>query len=186
VAPEEELGPRLREHGVGPGDVRWVVLTHLHTDHAGGVGHVKEAEVIVSSEELRLASGLMGQVRGYLPHQWPEGVRWSPTDLDARPYGPFPHSRPLTAAGDVHLVATPGHTPGHVSVVVEDGARRVVLAGDVSYTEELMQGGAVDGVAPDAKVAAATVERMRQLVAEGPTAYLPTHDPESAARLLKR
>jgi glyoxylase-like metal-dependent hydrolase (beta-lactamase superfamily II) len=183
VRPEEELGPRLREHGVEPGDVRWVVLTHLHTDHAGGLGHVAGAEVVVSAEELSLGRGLMGQVRGYLPHRWPDGTRWSPLDFSRRPYGPFPASRPLTAAGDVHLVATPGHTPGHLSVVVEDGARRVILAGDVSYTEQLMLDGAVDGVAPNAKVAAETLARMRELVADGPAAYLPSHDPDSAARL---
>src|SRR6476661_8563398 len=37
VEPEEEIGPQLRRLGIGPGDVRTVVLTHLHTDHAGGL-----------------------------------------------------------------------------------------------------------------------------------------------------
>ena len=35
VEPEEEIGPRLRAIGISPVDVRWVVMTHLHTDHAG-------------------------------------------------------------------------------------------------------------------------------------------------------
>jgi glyoxylase-like metal-dependent hydrolase (beta-lactamase superfamily II) len=39
VEPEQEIGPQLERLGIQPGDVRWVVLTHLHTDHAGGLHH---------------------------------------------------------------------------------------------------------------------------------------------------
>ena len=37
VAPEKELGAQLRSLGHDPGDVRWVVMTHMHGDHAGGL-----------------------------------------------------------------------------------------------------------------------------------------------------
>jgi glyoxylase-like metal-dependent hydrolase (beta-lactamase superfamily II) len=183
VTPEEELGPRLEALGVAASDIRLVVMTHLHTDHAGGLAHVAGREVLVSRTELDLARGFPGQVRGYLPHRWPEAVRFTPVDLEQRPYGPFPHSRPLTEAGDVHVIATPGHTPGHLSVVVEEGDRRVVLAGDMSYSERAMLDGVVDGVAPDAREAADTLRRMGELVADGRTVYLPSHDPEAEARL---
>src|SRR5437764_9775747 len=39
VAPDDEIGPQLRRLGIAPRDVRWVVITHLHTDHAGGLAH---------------------------------------------------------------------------------------------------------------------------------------------------
>jgi glyoxylase-like metal-dependent hydrolase (beta-lactamase superfamily II) len=39
VEPDQEIGPQLERLGIAPGDVRWVVMTHLHTDHAGGLGH---------------------------------------------------------------------------------------------------------------------------------------------------
>src|SRR5437588_5327960 len=37
VCPDDEIGPQLRRLGIAPRDVRWVVLTHMHTDHAGGL-----------------------------------------------------------------------------------------------------------------------------------------------------
>ena len=183
VAADEELGPELGRVGVAVDDIRWVVLTHMHTDHAGGLEHVRDREVLVSERELADARGFMGQMRGYLPHRWPDGVRFAPVAFEDRPYGPFPHSRPLTSAGDVHLVATPGHTPGHLAVVVEDGDRRVVLAGDASYTEQAMLDGAADGVAPDVRQAEETLRLMRELTSQAPTVYLPSHDPDSEARL---
>ena len=58
VHPDEELGPQLRALGIGPRDVREVVLTHLHTDHAGGLVHVTGSRVWVSRGELARASGI--------------------------------------------------------------------------------------------------------------------------------
>lgn len=183
VAPEEEIGPQLRALGVDPGDVRWVVLTHFHTDHAGGLGHFPDSEIVASRADYRGACGLLGKARGFLPQHWPEGFAPTLTDLPDGPFGPFDASAALTAAGDVHLVGTPGHTPGHLSVAIDGGDVVVLLAGDASYTEQLMLAGRADGVSPEPARAAQTLARIRRLAAERPTIYLPTHDPASPARL---
>ena len=184
VAPEEEVGPQLRRLGVDPGDVRWVVLTHLHTDHAGGLGYFPRSEVVVGGVEHRRAAGRLGQVAGYLPQHWPSW--FSPTLVefsDAPPYGPVARSRPLTAAGDVILLSTPGHTRGHLSVAVDTGDHHVVLAGDTSYTERLLLDGIADGVTDAPGTARRTMAQLRALTASRPTVYLPSHDPESRERL---
>lgn len=182
VAPEEELGPQLRALGIGPRDVRQTVITHLHTDHAGGVGHVIGSRVWVAAGELAQARGVFGRVQGYLPHRWPkwwapEGIRFEQT-----PIGPFTRSMPLTRRGDVAVVPTPGHTPHHVSVLVT-GEPSVLLAGDTSYTQALLVARKVDGVSPDQSVARDTHARILGLAQERPLVYLPSHDPEAAARL---
>ena len=182
----EEAGPALRRLGLDPADVRWVVMTHLHTDHAGGLAHFPESEILVSRDELKAASGAMGKLRGFLPHRWPEWFQPREVVFGERAFGPFPRSISLTEAGDVHLVATPGHTPGHLSVVVEEDDVALFFAGDVSYTEELMLRGAVDGVAPDAAAAAQSLGRVRELARTRPTVYLPTHDPAAGERLADR
>jgi N-acyl homoserine lactone hydrolase len=56
-----------------PVGVRWVVITQLHTDHAGGLGHFPESEILVSRPEFANASGFMGQARGFLPQAGPSG-----------------------------------------------------------------------------------------------------------------
>jgi N-acyl homoserine lactone hydrolase len=179
----DEIDQQLLRLALSAEQVRWVVLTHLHTDHAGGLRHFPTAEIVVAADELAAARGLSGRLRGYLPQMWP---RWlAPRTITFRgdPVGSFPASHPLTEAGDVVLVPTPGHTHGHLSVLVRrPGRPTVLLAGDASYTQQLMLEGAVDGVAIDERAAHDTLLRLQRSTRRDPTVYLPAHDPDSADR----
>jgi glyoxylase-like metal-dependent hydrolase (beta-lactamase superfamily II) len=188
VEPDDELGPSLRRLGIDPDDIRWTVMTHLHTDHAGGLEHVTSSQVLVSRAEYASARGLVGKLRGYLPHRWPAGFDPTLVDFEGA-LGPFPDSLPLTEAGDVHLVSTPGHTAGHLSVVVRDDDHDLFLAGDTSYTQANLLTGQVDGVSSMGAgegAAGVTLARIRAYAAERPTVYLPSHDPEASDRLTAR
>ena len=186
VAREDEIGPQIRRLGFSPDDVRWVVLTHFHTDHAGGLAHFPNSEIVSSKVDFEFSRGVVGRARGFLPQHWPQW--FSPTLIEPsrRPFGPFPESTALSAAGDVHLLPTPGHTPGHLSVALEAGEVVFLFAGDVSYTEQLMLHGVVDGVTADPVAARATLGRVQRLVTDRPTVYLPTHDPAAVGRLTQR
>jgi N-acyl homoserine lactone hydrolase len=183
IEPDEEAGPQLRAIGIGPGDVRRVVLTHLHIDHDGGLEAFPMSEILASSGELARASGIAGRLRGYLPQRWPKHFDPKPLVLDAGPYGPFERSKRLTADGAIVAVATPGHTPDHLSVIVEDGEAAIFIAGDASYSEATMLSGMIDGVSEDESQAAATLAAIRAFTAARPTIYLPAHDPGAASRL---
>ena len=185
VTPEQEIGPQLQRLGIAPSDVRQVVLTHLHTDHAGGLHHFPGNEILVSREDLDVASGLRGRLRGYPNDRWPGWFAPTVVDLAPDAYGPFPQSLELTQAGDVTLVPLHGHTTGQLGVV-EDGDHAVLLGGDSGYTEDLMLRGIVDGPSPDESAARRTHERIRALAAQTPTVYLVAHDPQTAARLAER
>jgi glyoxylase-like metal-dependent hydrolase (beta-lactamase superfamily II) len=184
VAAEQEIGPQMCALGLSPDDVRWVVMTHLHTDHAGGLHHFPKAEILVSRKEFAAASGLAGQRRGYLPHRWPTWFAPRLLDLPAAPFGPFPQSLALTGSGDILLVPTEGHTVGHLSVIVMQPEVNLFLAGDVSYTQQLMLDQAVDGVAPKEQLARESLRRIARFVEEQPTIFLPSHDPETVQRLM--
>ena len=64
------LDVRRRALGIGSRDIKQVVLTHLHTDHAGGLHHVTGSRIWVTRGELERAAGIGGRVQGYLPHRW--------------------------------------------------------------------------------------------------------------------
>jgi N-acyl homoserine lactone hydrolase len=185
VHPDEEIGPQLRSLGIPAREVRQVVLTHLHTDHAGGLAHLTGSKIWVAREEMERASGLSGKLQGYLPHRWPKW--WEPEFIrfESRPLGPFRQSMSLTRSGDVLVVPTPGHTPNHVSVVV-CGSPSYFLAGDTSYNQRLLLENKVDGVSPDVAVSRQTLGHIVTLAKEQPLVYLPSHDPESPERLLQR
>ncbi|MGA2050182.1 MAG: N-acyl homoserine lactonase family protein [Terracidiphilus sp.] len=182
VAPEDEIGPQLRALGIKTTDVRDVILTHLHTDHAGGLAHVVGSKSWVAAGELKRAQGFMGRLNGYLPHRWPKW--WQPNGLEFvdRKVGPFAQSAAIGPNEEILVIPTPGHTPAHVSVLVQDSPS-VFLAGDTSYTQGLLLEGKVDGVSPEEAVSRATLGRIRDLGDDRPLIYLPSHDPESEARL---
>jgi N-acyl homoserine lactone hydrolase len=185
VHPDEEIGPQLRALGITARDVRQVVLTHLHTDHAGGLIHLTANKSWVSRQEWSRATGLGGKVLGYLPHRWPKW--WQPEFIrfEDRPFGPFHQSMSLTRRGDVLVVPTPGHTPDHVSVLV-CGSPSFFLAGDTSYNQHLLLAGKVDGVSPDETIARRTLSQIVGLAKQHPLVYLASHDPESGERLVRK
>ncbi len=186
VQPDDEIGPQLRAIGISPEDVRWVVLTHMHTDHTGSLAHFPKSEILVARGEYENARSLVGRINGFLPAHWPEWFIPRLIDFTPQTFGTFPASLSLTKANDVFLVPTNGHTTNHLSVIVQDEGTSIFLAGDTSYTEQLMVDQVLDGVSPNAKPAHQTLARIREYVQSTPTVYLPTHDPKAVERLATR
>jgi glyoxylase-like metal-dependent hydrolase (beta-lactamase superfamily II) len=186
VQPEEEIGPQMRALGFDPQDVRWVLLTHLHTDHAGGLAHFPNAEHLLVRREYENATGVLGMLRGFLPNRWPDWFRPTLVDMPPEPLGSFPSSYRVTQAGDVHLFPTPGHTPGHLSVVVTTADVSYFLAGDASYTQDLMLAEQIDGVTTDRATARRILAQIHTFCRATPTVYLPAHDPDTPDRLANR
>ena len=186
IEPEQEAGPQLRALGIGPRDVRQLILTHLHIDHDAGLSHFPYSKIHASAGEVASASGLAGRMRGYLPERWPSWFDPAPLAFEDAAFGPFAKSRVLTKAGDVIALPTPGHTPDHLSVAVLEGDTILFLAGDTSYAEHQMSAGIVDGVSPDEDLAAGALNTIRELARTRRVVYLPTHDPASASRLASR
>lgn len=184
VTPDEEIGPQMRHSGLMPEAIWKVILTHFHTDHAGGIPDFPNGEFLVSEDEYRSAQGFAGMLQGYLPNHWPEWFAPSFIQFEPKAFGPFEESCAVTDAGDVVIVPTPGHTPNHVSVIVKVDGVSYFLAGDTSYSEELLLDRHPDGVSPSVEVAVQTMDKILRYAEAEPTIYLPCHDPLSGDRLM--
>ena len=184
VEPAEELPGAMRTAGLDPSAVSEVILTHHHGDHVDGLVHLS-APARIHGEELRHAGAAFSRVmRRVLRQPLPPGFAPEPFDLSDGPFGAFPRSRRLSGDGRIVAVATPGHTPGHVSVIcVDDAGRHVMLAGDATDTLEQLIARRADAIGPDPALHRATLGAILEHCREHPTVYLPSHDPGSAARL---
>jgi glyoxylase-like metal-dependent hydrolase (beta-lactamase superfamily II) len=79
---------------------------------------------------------------------------------------------------------TPGHTPGHVSVLcIDDHGHHVPLAGDTTDTLEQLHARRPDWASPKPAITVQTIDRILAHAREHPLVYLPSHDLQSAARL---
>jgi glyoxylase-like metal-dependent hydrolase (beta-lactamase superfamily II) len=181
----EELPGVLATAGLEPGDIDTVVLTHMHGDHMDGAVHLGGAPVLVTADEIAYSRSMASRFFARVLRQpIPAGVRFQAMTLEDRPFGAFAASRTLTDDGRIVVVATPGHTPGHVSVLcIDDEGRHVLLAGDATDTVEQLRARRPDAVSPKPAVTVATMDRILAHAREHPTVYLPSHDPESASRL---
>lgn len=173
LGPEDEAAAQMRRLGLSPPDLRWIVLSHLHTDHAGGLHRLLGPPVVVSAVEWARATGFEGGLRGYLPRYWPASLEPRLVEFADGPVGPFPASSRLSEDGALVLVPTPGHTSGHMSLLAVEDEARVLFIGDMAETAD-----GLDRAAP-AVAAFCRTEQVTVLAAHASLA------PELARRLAR-
>lgn len=180
VEPESELGPQLIKLGLNPNDVRWVIQTHLHFDHADGFDFFPSAEVMVSRAELE---GHGKQPVGAISCLYPSSFNPVALDYKAQSYETFQSHFPLTKTEDVIIVPTPGHSYGHQSILLRDNDKTFFFAGDVVFDERQLVMREVAGIVHNVAQSRDSLEHSRYFVASTPTIFLPSHDPRSLQRL---
>src|SRR3977135_2846889 len=114
----------LEEHALAHADGRIVVHTHLHFDHCGQNAVFKHAPFYIQRTELERA-----RRENDITNQWFDfsGARFELVDGDAE------------VADGVRVVATPGHTVGHQSVLVDTPDGGALMIGDAAYTSEIFR-----------------------------------------------
>lgn len=183
VAPEEEVGPQLQGLNLDPEAVRWLVMTHMHGDHAGGLSYFPKAEIVISAKETAMALARSGPVNGYFNQHYPAWLSPRTVDFEGDPWENFESSIALTADGTVRLIPTPGHTLGHLSVVVEQPDHLVLISGDATYSEAALLAGTIDGVCQDGGAHRRSTALLRELCGRRPVVVVPSHDPDGPRRL---
>ena len=176
MEPRHHPAEQLELVGLSPADIRFVVYTHLHHDHAGGGRLFPDAEHIAQRTEHRWA---------HCPDP-PAAGGYVATDIAG------PRAWRL-AEGDWHvfrgfsLIFTPGHTPGHQSIMLWDvpDLGNVILAGDAINTHENIDGDLPPGIATDALAASFSMRRLTALADATDAVIVAGHDLEQFQAMAK-
>ncbi len=141
--PEVPLPQLMRLVGGDPTKIRWVILSHAHVDHAGGLMDLPSVPVLLTREELQYAFDPAVQAKGFVIPAHTQ--RFPPLDtptlkFDPRPYETFDESSDLYGDGSFVVVPLRGHTPGSVGIFVNlDPHRRLFYVGDAVDEERGFQ-----------------------------------------------
>lgn len=187
--PGMDCRSRIGQCGLDPRDVREALLTHMHIDHTGGIMDLPHTRFHVSRRELDHAGGqkgLNGLLSGYLAADYGDATHLSPFEFGAADdLQPFDAHFDLFGDGSIRAVPTPGHSPGHVSVLLRmSDDREVLIAGDAAFTHQQISGEVDLGVMPrrfadNLDQAEQTLHQLRAFTRRRNLVdILPSHDPE--------
>lgn len=157
---------QLSELGLTPRDVTYVGLSHLHVDHTGNVSKFPGSTLIID----------------------PRALTWAKT----KPYGVWP-SLPATLAkmkqvaapgdldvfgdGTVLVLDTPGHAPGHKSLLVKLHSGAVILSGDLFHSKENFENDLVPSFNASRADTLASMQRVKKLAKHFGARVVVQHEP---------
>lgn len=147
----DAVPPQLRARDIAPESVGTIVMTHLHADHASGISHFPEATFVINAAEWEVARKGRS-TNGYIRRHYDHAFDFRLVDFDgpdAASFATFGRSLDLFGDGSVQLVSTPGHTEGHVSVVLRLAGREALLTGDAAYTMDTLREGHIPHLMAD-------------------------------------
>ena len=156
------LGNALKDHGMERGDIDTVVLTHLHWDQCQNTDLFPNARILVHPKELDYARN---------PARGDTSAAWYVADMMAKM-----KAEPISEGGEVaegvSVIETPGHTIGHLAVLLEVDGEKVLVAGDALPDGGSVRRGLPFNVFWDVNDASESVEKMLEVS----SVFYPGHD----------
>jgi N-acyl homoserine lactone hydrolase len=182
MRPEQSVEAQLRDKGIRASDVRAVIMTHLHPDHASAIVDFPDSTFLLSDHEWEAAAD-GGPRDGYVKSQFDHGFDYRLLDFDsddANSFSGFARSLDVFGDGSVRVVFTPGHTLGHLSVVLRTESGEVLVAGDAIFMHRTLAEDRLPWAVPDEHLFRRSLREIRQYVKETPDALvIPGHDWEA-------
>lgn len=178
---EDRIDHVLRKSGVAPADIKTAVISHLHFDHVGGIRHIPQADLLVSTDEWSILSDPHPEQEWILREhieipsaKWQQ-ISFEPTDDPL--FEGFEGIHDVAGDGSMILLPTPGHTRGSMSMLIrQEGWAPILLVADLTYEAALIQKDVVPGVG-DGPTLLASFAKVRKLQERLPNlAIIPSHD----------
>ena len=152
--PDETIVTALAHLGWELESVQIVINTHLHYDHSGGNSHFPHAQFYVSAREWEYAASPIATQASIYDQAWMQG------DLGYFSYR-FTTDHFEVLPG-IRLISTPGHTPGHQSVLVNTDEGIVAVAGDAVKIDDKVRPGVPPVILHNTVEAIASIQRIRR------------------------
>jgi N-acyl homoserine lactone hydrolase len=158
------LSASLAAIGVKPAEVRYVAISHCHPDHTGNVDEFPDATIIIQKAEWEYAMALP---------QKPFSAEHKALLIEG--------DKDLFADGSVVLLSTPGHTPGHQSLLVKlPKTGTVLLSGDAVHFESNWDNRRVPAFNTDKDQTIASMQRIAEFLAKEQAKLWINHDKPSS------
>lgn len=159
---DKTITGQLAEIGLKPSDITYVAISHTHGDHIGNVSLFPNSTVLMQRTEYTWISSPDGtndnvnQLKALARKLLGTPKQLQLLDGDTDVFGD----------GSVTLISTPGHTPGHQSLLVHlKNAGFIVLSGDVAHSEENFEKDIVPSVNTDKAASIASMDKVRRMMA---------------------
>ena len=172
---EDEILAQCAAAGVSPREIERIILTHHDIDHMGSAAALVEttgAKVLALAEEAPYIDGRKTPQKAPPPERLAQMPEFKAV-LDRRKTLPVDEllndGQILDIAGGVKVVATPGHTVGHLSLYLERS--KTIIAGDALTSENGHLNGPMEGATPDMDTALASVKKLAALDVEAIVCY---------------
>jgi N-acyl homoserine lactone hydrolase len=188
----EDVPSQLRKRGLEPGEVPIVVMTHLHLDHTSAISEFPNSTFVVSETEWKAAAhGSSPMMNGYRRSHFDYAFDYRTVDFNRDTidsYASFGRTFDLFGDGSIHLAFTPGHSPGHMSIVCRLEEHDFVIGGDAMYVAGQLDGSVPGPPRPqDAHNLRRSLQELRLFHTQFPGAVItPGHDPDFYARIEQR
>jgi N-acyl homoserine lactone hydrolase len=177
VAPKVSVVDQLAQLNVTPEQVKFVGISHFHGDHIGQANSLPKATLLIGKGDwdgLTSAKPPAG-VNPQLVSNWISG---------SGTVEPVPQDKDVFGDGTVIMLYTPGHTPGHHSLLVKlPQMGPVILSGDFVHFHENYEGSGVPSFNFDRAETVASIDRIKKIAANLKATVIIQHDLRDIAKL---
>jgi len=176
-APKVGIADRLKELKVTPDQVKYVGISHFHGDHTGQLAPFTNATLLIGK-------GDWDQITSPTPMQSANVAGFKSWIDEKRKVEPLTVDKDVFGDGSVVVLRTPGHTPGHSSLLVRlKDMGPVLLTGDVVHFRENYESNGVPWFNFDRAATIASIERMKQIAANLKATVIIQHDMRDIGKL---